>query len=325
MLVNDARWLPLAARQDHLISRAQLEASGIHPRSIDRRVDAGLLDVPHPGVYALRDLSWTFRRRARAATMWAGEGAVASHTTACRLLGLDGRWPETVHVTIPYGRGKASGDGVVVHRSQILPAIDRTQRVGFPCSNATRAIIDAAAYSDSDDLHLAFERAWHRGLLVPTHFVRRATTLAGRGRAGSGKVRAIVETLDQERRALESALEQRMWTLIVAAGLPRPTRQHSVEIDGEVYRLDLAWLDAGVVAEGEGWEWHKGRLRWKRDRRRQRALASAGLLVVPVLWDDLELDPAAALRSIGNALVSRGVRIPSRVSRSLRLERRNRR
>jgi hypothetical protein len=60
---------------------------------------------------------------------------------------------------------------------------------------------------------------------------QRLDQLGGRGRVGSAMLRGILDRRC-EAPALESRLEVKVWRLLVRSGLPKPVRQHSVEVDG---------------------------------------------------------------------------------------------
>jgi len=58
--------------------------------AVDRRVHSGEWLRLLPGTYALRGSPASFMRRATAAYLWAGEGALLSHDSSGVLFNLDG-------------------------------------------------------------------------------------------------------------------------------------------------------------------------------------------------------------------------------------------
>ena len=75
---------------------------------------------------------------------------------------------------------------------------------------------------------------------------------------------------------------------MIDRGLPIPELQYEiVDGNGEVRRLDFAWPDAGVAAEYDGVAWHSGPEAMVRDRRRQNALMDVGIVVVPIVFEDV--------------------------------------
>ena len=74
----------------------------------------------------------------------------------------------------------------------------------------------------------------------------------------------------------DSAPEARVARLLVRAGLPRPEQQHPVRAGGRTYRLDLAYPQAQLAIEYDGWDFHSTREAFDRDRARANDLELAG-------------------------------------------------
>jgi hypothetical protein len=129
----------LAARQQGLVTRAQLLRMGLSPAAIARRLAAGRLHQVHRGVYAVGHPLLTRRGRELAAVMAAGPDAVLSHQSAAALLGLMS-WGGKVHVTAARSRGRL--DQVVVHRSRGLHADEVARAEGLPCTSWARTLLD---------------------------------------------------------------------------------------------------------------------------------------------------------------------------------------
>jgi very-short-patch-repair endonuclease len=94
----------------------------------------------------------------------------------------------------------------------------------------------------------------------------------------------------------------KVWRLFIRSGLPKPRRQHPVEIDGRRYRLDFAWPAFRVAVEADGFATHGRRRPFHADRRRMAKFAGAGWRVVPVTWEDVTSRPSEWLRSLGRTL-----------------------
>jgi very-short-patch-repair endonuclease len=99
-------------------------------------------------------------------------------------------------------------------------------------------------------------------------------------------------------RALESRLEVKLARLLRTSLLPTPERQFPV---GR-YRLDFAWPERRIGCECDGFEHHRARLAWKRDRRRLAAIEAAGWRVVQVTWADVTREPDQTLDRLSLAL-----------------------
>src|SRR5215831_5046639 len=73
------------ARQFGLITRADAAEFGINSAAITRRIASREWARALPGVYRATAADVTERQRALAAVLWAGDGALVSHSTAARL------------------------------------------------------------------------------------------------------------------------------------------------------------------------------------------------------------------------------------------------
>jgi very-short-patch-repair endonuclease len=297
---SDREVAALAAEQFGVFARKQAAAAGLSEEAMSRRVMSGRWDVVFPGVYRLPGTTRTGRQRAMAAVLWGGDESAVSHTTAARLLRLEGTRSARLHLTLPTKFGRRPHD-FVLHRMATLPPKDLVIVDGIRCTSATRTVIDCAALLGDEALEAAFEHARRMGLTSAAALARRAAELCGRGRPGSTRVRRLVALQQTGARPLESRLEVRVARLLRGSALPRPVRQHVV---GR-FRLDFAWPARGVSCECDGFEHHGHRFAWKRDRDRLAAIEAAGWRVVHVTWDDVSRRPDQTIARITLALGER--------------------
>jgi hypothetical protein len=89
----------------------------------------------------------------------------------------------------------------------------------------------------------------------------------------------------------ESPPETWVRRLILDHHLPRPVPQYVVVIEGETYRLDLAYPHLRIAVEYDGEEWHDDPDQQEADRVRRAALARAGWGVIVVRKDDMSGAP----------------------------------
>src|SRR4051794_14815939 len=134
----------LAAEQFGVFSRRQAAAEGLSEEAMSRRVMSGRWEGVFPSVYRLPGTTRTGRQRAMAAVLWGGDSAAISHTTAARLLRLEGTRSTALHLTLPNTLPRRPRD-FVLHRTTGLPASDLVVVDGIRCTSATRTIIDCAA------------------------------------------------------------------------------------------------------------------------------------------------------------------------------------
>ena len=81
---------------------------------------------------------------------------------------------------------------------------------------------------------------------------------------------------------LDSDLETRVLRVIAAAGLPVPRQQYPIVLGGTEVHLDLAYPEARLAIELDGWEWHRNRSAFDDDRWRDVEL-------VKLRWMNLRL------------------------------------
>ena len=191
-----------------------------------------------------------------AAVLACGHGAVLSHRSAAHLHGLIDRSPSLTDVTAPRA-GRPLG-GVRRHRSRDLGGV--TRRDGIPVTTVERTLNDLADVSP--------ERVVARAL-------RQAEVLYGispspiNGRRGAAR---LTRAPDRSRSELERTFKR----LCARHGLPEP--EHNVRIAG--LEVDFLWREQRLVAELDGWRYHRGRQAFEDDRARDQALARAGVRVI---------------------------------------------
>jgi very-short-patch-repair endonuclease len=297
--IRRSRTIELANRQHGAFSRSQALALGWSEGQIDRRLATGEWEVILPSVYKFAGAPATNRQAGVAACLWAGSGSVVSHRAAGFLWGMDGVTASGMEIWVPHKR-RLRTTKLKIHRTGEVQRIDRTRREGIPITTPARTLIDLAGVLDEEALEAAVEDGLHRRLVGEQLLRRRLDDLGGSGRTGSAALRHILDRRGDV--ALESRLEVKVWRLLVRSGLPKPVRQHPVEIEGRRYRLDFAWPSFGVALEADGFATHGGCRSFNADRRRLAELASTGWRVVPVTWEDATTRSNQWLSELGRTL-----------------------
>jgi hypothetical protein len=218
--------------------------------------------------------------------LWTGDDAVVSFFAAGALMEYDGVIAERAHIWTPRS---LKSELVVVHRGAV-DVNDRGMLGPIAITSPARTIIDLAGALDDEDLNAVVEDAIHRVLTTPFSIRRRLEALGGKGRAGSTRLRAMLEDRGNERPSA-SRLEVKIWRTLRASGL-RPVRQHPVRCGAATYYLDCAFPPWRVGGQGLRRQVPR---RGVRNRRRELTrladLATADWRVIPVTWEDITAAP----------------------------------
>ena len=132
--------------QDGVVTRGQMQATGLAPHDVKRLLRRRELAPVHPGVYAEHTGPLTWKQRAWAAVLHAGSGAALSHTSAIRIAEGPGRRgvdEREIEVAVDADRHVVSINGVRVHRLRGLA--ERVQaHLGPPRIRYDDAVLDVA-------------------------------------------------------------------------------------------------------------------------------------------------------------------------------------
>lgn len=297
----DARLAQLAARQHQLVTRGQADRLGLDRRAVARRLAAGGLDEPRPGILRLPgQADWP--QPIMAAVLAGGRGAIASHRAAAALHGLDGSEPDVLELSA-VGR-QVRLDGVVAHRVSSLPRSDRYRVFAIPCTGVARTLADLGSVAPVAVVERALDDARRRGTSL-TWLRRTAVRLHRPGERGTGILLGLLDAIDAPPRG--SWFERLVEQCISSARLPPVERQWTVrDHRGRfVARLDLAMPAIRLGVEAHSRQFHFGAGAEAADERRDLRLAALGWEVLYVGWHDL--DDAERLLSVVEATaVARG-------------------
>lgn len=279
----DEQVAALASRQAGVVDRRQLRAAGLSDAAIDHRVATARLHRLHRGVYAVGHTRLAPLARETAALLAIGRGAVLSHTTAGGLWGLLADDEATVHVTLAGANSRRRRrHGLRVHVVRALAEAERGRRHGLPLTAPARTLLDLAGVLTVSALTRAAEEAQVRRLVSRRAMV---SVLQRHPNArGAGRLREMIR---EEPRLTRSDAERRLVALIRRAGLPAPrsnVRLHGLEVD-------LVWTEHRLVVEVDGFAFHRSRVAFERDRRRDASLVARGYRVVRLTWRRITDEP----------------------------------
>jgi hypothetical protein len=290
-LETDRQLATTAARQEGVVRLAQLHELGYTTRAIQRRRERSRLIPLYREVYAVghERLSPTGRRLA---AVWAlGDRAVLSHRSAAAAWGLRGGGAARIDVTVR-ARSAAPREGIRVH----LTTRDvETTRLGLlPITTPARTLLDLAALLPAQQLGAALKQAEVLDL-YDLHALE--AVVAGHPRHHGRK--RLAAALARDAPLTLSDLEDRFLALCDAHGLPRP----AANARPLGFRVDFLWPGRRVVAETDGWRFHRTRAAFETDRARDQALAAAGYVVLRFTHRQVSTVPADVAAKLSAVLI----------------------
>ncbi len=275
--MSDAhRLLDRTARQQHgLITRSQLRSAGYTDRQIAGLVKHLRLRRMRRGVYVVGGAPASWHQALLAAQLGAGDTAVASHSSAARLLQFRYAPDDGFELTVKRNH-PVTLPGVQVHRSVLLGPRDVTSRDGVPCTTFERTFCDETTQLS----WLQLSRVLDDGLRRKATTVKRLHECCARLDSGPNRRLRVVQDLLAQRDAAYdpggSDAELRFLRVIDEARLPPPVQQFEVRPARRTYYLDFAWPDCMVFAEWYGLSWHSGASAVAYDSARLTELSAAG-------------------------------------------------
>jgi uncharacterized protein DUF559 len=253
--------------------------------AIDRRLRAGRLHQLHPGVYTVGHRVICREGRWLAAVLRGGAGAVLSHRSAAELWGIC-RPRGSAQIDIASPRSTRSHTSIRRHHINYYPD-ELTTRRRIPVTTLARTVFDLAA-----DLRLeAFEAAIREAEYLHRFRLEKLERLLERypARRGAVTITACLRSLGHGPRGrVRSRLEVRFAALLARTGLPRPSINALLDLDGFKVEADCLWRAQRVIVELDGGESHGTRVAFEEDRERDRRLQAAGWRVIRVTWRQLD-------------------------------------
>jgi very-short-patch-repair endonuclease len=181
-------------------------------------------------------------------------------------------------------RGRSRQPGIDVRHARTLDARDVTTVDGIPVTTVARTLVDLPGVVPREHVAKALREAEHlrvADLVEIEDALRRTRTRRGRGHATLRAV--LVEHRRLGTQLTRSVLEDRFLALLDAHGLPRPRTNAHVGDD----EVDALWPDRRLAVELDGWDRHKDRQAFQRDREKGNALLLAGYRLLRFTHDDV--------------------------------------
>lgn len=288
----------LGRRQDSVVTTAQCEALGLTTSWVRRKVTSGQWQRLHRGVLVMHSGPVAWRSRARAALLYAGDGAAVSHLSAAYLHEFVTAAPRVIAVTVPHHRYVATPPGLVIHRSRSMPPSGGRLRRVHRGDTVLDIVGEARSADDAVALLCGAVRAGAHAAEILAAVDRRPRA---RGRA------LLTEILADVVAGVESPLERRYHRDVERRhGLPRGRLQQSQVVRGLWIRADCLYDGCSVRVELDGELAHPGG-RTDADVWRDNAvLLARSEITLRYRWRHVRITPCATALQVADALRAGG-------------------
>ncbi|HEY1521430.1 MAG TPA: DUF559 domain-containing protein [Solirubrobacteraceae bacterium] len=272
-----------AATQFGRVRVDQLRELGVGRTRIRRWRDSGYLHPELPRVYAVGHPGRSTESNLCAAALYAGPGAMLSHSTAAWWLGLLKYPPQEIFISTP--RRISNRRNIVIHGGRHL---DRIWHTGLPVTTPSQTIIDFAATGPPDLLRFVLANADYNDVLDADALARVT------GVAGAPALRAALKIHLPELARTRSRGERLLVSFCQEQRLPIP--QVNVYVHG--WLVDAHWPEHKLVVEIDGPGAHRTPAQIYTDHRRDLELRAAGYVVLRYTEQQLLDTPAAVAADI---------------------------
>ncbi|WP_311598620.1 type IV toxin-antitoxin system AbiEi family antitoxin domain-containing protein [Streptomyces millisiae] len=293
----------LAARQDHVLTTAQLHEAGVGRGTIRGMVRSGTWQRLAKGTFWVghHPCGPSLRARVRGVLLTAGPHLVAAGPTAARLLDIQGLPnDDTLHFAAPPGHEIRGRPGLRVRRT-LVPPEARTSLRGILLTTPARTCADLLLHLPREAAVSSLDSALHQKLLTEADRLTVLSHLSGR--PGAPRARDWMRLADHR---AESPLETRIRLICLDGGLPPPLLQWPIWDPHHRcgYRIDLGWPHHLVALEADGTGPHTTPQALYRDRTRQNRLACLlpGLTLFRFTWADTHTPEQSILTPLRQAL-----------------------
>ncbi|MEO5533509.1 MAG: hypothetical protein ABIR17_00055 [Pseudolysinimonas sp.] len=299
---------------DSLILSRRLRVEGDSTLGLERGARSGVFVRVRPGAY-LPTREWEAmddRTRHRvsmdAFAMTSARRVVFAVESAAALHGIPivGGWPAHPRVVSEADYSRRTRVGVEA-RWRPVSDMEVVSIGGMRATSLARTALDIAAERDLVAGVVALDHVIHSGAvhLVDLHaYVDSARPFPG--------VRKVIAALALATGTAETPLESLSVVRFAQLGFDPPTQQREFVVDGQRYRADFSWEEAGVIGEADGREKYLAGpdVLWK-EKQREDALRSVTRGFARWGWDQAWAGAPMAVR-LERAGLRRNPRIASR-------------
>jgi very-short-patch-repair endonuclease len=294
MQSRDQRLRVVAQRQHGVFTLRQAIHSGFTRSTVARRLGSGTWEEVVPRVYrmsAARVVDW--RQETIALTLVTG--GVAGGRSAGALFNL------VAAPTVPEiltRRAPRQSLRAIFRSTSELPNSDCTDVGGIPSTNPIRTLIDLGGLLPRSAFEDILDIAIVQRLVRVERLRARARELRAPRRNGCTVVLELLEQRHPDLARAANLWEAKVVRIVRRLGMPDPEVNYRVVVGGKRRYLDLAWPEAKVAVEFDGFVPHSTRRVFDDDRLRQNHLVDEDWALFRVTKTMLDEDPDGTFRPI---------------------------
>lgn len=293
-----------ASSRHGVVSYDEVLAAGFSKGQVETMVRCGRLVPIGPSAWRIGGVPDSLEARVLGVLLGLEGDAWASHRTAGRLGGIRVHGPaDVIDITRPYGASARRGS-VHIHRSTLVPAHHVTTVRGVPVTTVPRTLFDLARRTGPRGLDRMVEEALRDRLCTVGSLHRVLAELGGRGRPGTRKMRAALESRDVD--YIPTSSELTAVGRAVVADVPGIEWEVPMSDErGFIRQVDALVRHARVVVEFDGARFHGQPSDVASDAEGDARLTAAGYVVERCTWTALTRRPEAT-RAVIDRLVGAG-------------------
>lgn len=294
------RVLEHARRNQGMVTRAEAIALGIPAKTLDRRIQEGVLTRVNSRVLSLPGYVEGDLATLAAATK--ALNAVISHESAAWIHGMPiGTHPHPV-VSVAIRRSNRFPN-VLVHQLTDLTPDHVAQIDHLPITTPTRTIVDLASCIGVLRLTRCLDHVLSSGLAGLDDLNQTFNSLARKGKPGVAKLRSVLTSRQALSAIPESVLETETLALLELADVGQPELQWRPpwlrQVNG---RVDFAYPKHRLIVEADSRRWHNTPAAFQLDRNRDNLAQLAGWRILRFTWTDVTTRPEYVVDSVRSAI-----------------------
>lgn len=287
----------ILARQHGAIRRSQAIEAGLTPAKLATLVKTSHWSRSDRGIYVSASAPPTWRRQLWAAYLGRPDALVTGRSAA-HLLEFAGVPPTQPELLLPF-TGNARSQLAHITRSRLFSLVGHHTIDGLRVTNVAETLLVLGYRNPPAHIERWIDELMADGRLSASHFDLIFARLANARVRGLPALRRIVMARDHDSyQPPTSQLERLLYRLLEDDTLPPSARQLPFVFETVHATVDAYIPSWRMVVEADGRRWHTRKADFDRDRARDNAAATRGIVVIRFTYRMLKSDPGACKRTL---------------------------